>query len=1001
MSPDAIAAHLARDPAIATIPAGVDFLSCLVSSISDAYKDDPFYISSLTIYLPNRRAVRAVAGMFGHDQMSSAVIMPRLRALGDIDEQDLLFTGGLPAEALDLLPPADLTTRRLLLAKLIYQREANDSHSVDWPSALRAADELAHFMDGLHRDGVPYEALANFAPQELDSKSAQHWQQSLKFLSVLGESWPALMKAHGWMEPMERRTRLLEAVGEGIVENADGAPVIVAGALGTAKGTARFMEDVARAPNGVVILPGADIALDSEGWAAIDPSHPQVIFHNWLQDYFPDFTYDKIALWNDKNIESTARQHFLRLALRPADATDGWFEGFTALQQEGQIKEACKGLSIIEASTPDEEAALISLKLREALTIPDRTAMLVTADRDLARRVCLKLRAWGIDIDDTGGIPVGGTLRGTLFRSLAHWLSDPCSAVRIMEILNHELVNWGIAVEQARHTVRYVDGKLRGLKYTSWMRLKEDILGNVESRTPSVIGLMDILDTSLQEFERATSLTSQLGVLIALAEKLCATDAVAGQDILWRYEDGELLREILDELVGNEYLPECGKRNAFAALFEALLGHRAMRKRFVGHPRIFVYGLVEARLQSADLTILAGLNETVWPEVPAEDPFLSRKMREILGLTLPDQVIGLSAHDFDQHASRPEVILSRSMRQGRSPSKPSRWWVRIECFLHAASLLNSVNITDQLRNWKAKREEAMQVEPATQPSPLPPVAALPDRLSVTEIGRLLRDPYSVYARRVLKLQPLDPLDGRVGPAERGILIHKLLEMATETEEALLPTVDLLEKFRLPPVYLVEKQRDFQRLRDFWGAYSATVKQQGEFGEAEAKGEWALIKGEHPFVLVGRADRIDLMADGSASIVDFKTGSSVTIRQDGSFDPQLSLLALMLEAGAFPDLASCNSVYRIAYLNALHQAIDIPIYGVQEPKKESKYVLEGDELKRHLSDVSQKFHNLIKNMLSGNRPFQAQVYPKLQAVQGDYDLLSRRKEWGLRGEGDEL
>ncbi|MEM9234452.1 MAG: double-strand break repair protein AddB, partial [Pseudomonadota bacterium] len=671
--------------------------------------------------------------------------------------------------ALELLPAADTTSRRLILARLIYQRAESGGRGADWPTALRTADLLGQFLDGLHRDDVPFSALESFSPEDMGEEVASHWKSSLEFLSILGSAWPEIMAAHGWMDPAARRTALMKSLGEGLEEDMAGHPIIVAGSLGTVRATSAFMAQVARNPNGVVVLPGLDPTLDDTAWEAIEAPHPQAIFRDWLHADLNELPRSEVVPWTEEKDQLQSRRQFLSLALRPANATDSWYEGFTHLKSSGDLEAACEGLSLQSADTPDEEASLIALLLREALETPHETAMLVTPDRDLARRVCAKLRAWNVDVDDTGGIPLGGTFRGTFLRAVAQWLTDPSSGVALMQLLNHELTAWGQSIDIARATARRIDGLLRGPKFPSWASLCRNIGALLEVKNPESLPLLELLSGHLESFEAASSLTEQLRRTIALGEALAATNDTPGADRLWRFEDGEELARVFDELLSSDYLPEAPDRERFAALLDALLGNATMRRRGVGHPRLFVYGLVEARLQTADLTVLAGLNEGVWPDAAPEDPFLSRQMRATLGLAVPEQEIGRAAHDFEQHAARPRVVISRSSRQGRSPATASRWWTRIESFLHAAGLLEEVDCTPMLRHYRALRERPADTKEIHAPAPKPPASARPRRLRVTDVGKLLRDPYAIYARLILGLKPMNQLDMEVGYAERGMV----------------------------------------------------------------------------------------------------------------------------------------------------------------------------------------------------------------------------------------
>ena len=1006
-APSFLADHLARTPSVSTIPAGAAFLEALARPLSEAYRDDPLGFSDLTIFLPNNRAKRALASLLGElAGEREAAILPRLRTLGDVDEEDLFLSGQPPAAALDLPPPADMTARRLLLARLLREKAKALGRSADWPTALLASDTLGRFLDGLLRDEVPFSALESFSPADMPENAARHWRESLEFLEILGHAWPQVMAANGWMEPAERRAALLGALGETIAGNPDGPPVIVAGALGTARATARFMAKIAQSPRGHVILPGLDLHLDDEGWREIEAPHPQAVFRDWLRLDLGDVERDIVKPWMEDVSEGEARRRFLSLALRPAGATDSWYDGFRDLEAAGTLTEASQGLEVIEAETADEEAALIALLLRRALKEPEQTAMLVTPDRDLARRVCLKLRAWCIEVDDTGGIPLGGTFRGTFLRACAAWLDDPASTVALIQMLNHDLAAWGEDVEMVRRVTRRADYLLRGPKYPDWTDLNDALRERMAESLPAAARLLDGLDDRLTAFRAAGALADKIKILIDLAEWLSTTTEQDGPARLWRYEDGEELAARLEGLLQSDYLPQEEVEGAFAPLFEALLGGGVMRRRGVGHPRLFVYGLVEARLQTADLTILAGLNEGVWPDAAPEDSFLSRGMRSQLGLSAPEMTIGRAAHDFDQHASRPKVVLSRAERQGRAPANPSRWWVRIESFLRAAGLREQVDITETLRDWRGARERPESVEDIKAPLPSPPALVRPTRLRVTEIGRLIRDPYAIYARHILALDAWNLRDAEIGYAERGTAFHLLFQRLGQAlkqdpgldidsaVESFLP--EIFRQSRLPPEQSVLWQRAFQRGLAAYRAYEDTARMEGEPAVVmEEKHSWRMDISGRELEIVGKPDRIDRRVDGTLSIVDYKTGVPPTMKQEGTFDPQLSMLALMTEAGAFPSLGP-SRVSRIAYLPMLKGGMTAPVFGDMAGGEDKAGALSSPALDDHLVDIDQRLRTLFAAMLSGERPFPSQIHPMRVGDEGDYDHLARRGEWGVHG-----
>src|SRR5690606_38626599 len=107
----------------------------------------------------------------------------------------------------------------------------------------------------------------------------------------------------------------------------------------------------------------------------------------------------------------------------------------------------------------------------------------------------------------------------------------------------------------------------------------------------------------------------------------------------------------------------------------------AVRPSYGGHPRVAVYGLLEARMTRADLVICAGLNEGTWPAAPSLDPLLAPPVLRALGVPGADFRIGLAAHDLAGMLGAPEVALTRSARDAEGPAIPSRFLLRVKALL--------------------------------------------------------------------------------------------------------------------------------------------------------------------------------------------------------------------------------------------------------------------------------------------------------------------------------
>ncbi|MEM6650651.1 MAG: hypothetical protein AAF603_10405, partial [Pseudomonadota bacterium] len=571
-------------PALYTIPAGRPFLKDLIRPLMDFYAEDPVAIADLTLFLPNRRAVRSVSKIFYdialEKKMSpDAVFLPRLRALGDVDEEDLLFTGGAPPDIFDLNPAADPQDRRFILAHLVAKKRAQEGKGVYWPSILQAADELASLLDSFHLEDVPLTSLENLVPPDVVENAAEHWQQSLEFLSIITTYWPDIMAEKGWMEPAARQQALIRGLTQIIVDEAKSRPVIVAGSLGTVRATGELMAAVARSPMGAVVLPGLDKDLDEKAWTEIDPPHPQALFRERLRRDFKGLSRQEITLWphTDENSskEGNARRAFLSLALRPAKATDDWYARFQDFCATERITAATKGFHLIAADTEEEEASLVALRIREALEVPEKTIMLVSPDRQLCRRVTEKLLGWQIEVDDTGGVPVGGTYRGTFLRNAAQWLSDPLNPGLLLTLLKHDLCQLGLAKSVMSANISEIDKALRGPQY--WT----DTEGLFDRLSPQISeDAMKVITTLFswgEEFWSSLDLRDKIFAHISLCERLADNTQMTGAERLWRYEDGEQLALILNGILKSDVLPEDNNTSVYAKLFEALLGQGVVR----------------------------------------------------------------------------------------------------------------------------------------------------------------------------------------------------------------------------------------------------------------------------------------------------------------------------------------------------------------------------------------------------------------------------------------
>ncbi|MEO3435054.1 double-strand break repair protein AddB [Inquilinus sp. CAU 1745] len=874
---------------IFTIPSSRPFLDALAKGILDRAGDDPRTLGDFIILLPTRRACRSLREAFLRLSGGRPMLLPRMNPIGDLDEESAeLWEDGL---AIDLPPAIPALDRRLLLARLIMARA--DSPVPPDQAAWLAAD-LARLLDQVQTEGLGFDRLATLAPDDL----AKHWQVTLDFLKLVTEHWPAILAERGEVDPAERRNRLLGLRTESWLKRPPAGPVIAAGSTGSIPATAALLKAVAGLPQGAVVLPGLDQEMDDEGWDAIDESHPQFGLKKLIGGF--GLARRDVAPWPASETERD-RSILIRETLRPAATTEAW------QHLESVPAAALEGLKRIDSRAPDEEAATIAIILRQTLETPGRTAALVTPDRGLARRVASSLARWGVEVDDSAGRPLAETAVGAFLRLATSLAAEQVGPLSLLALLKHPLA----AGQADRRLLRALELlALRGPRPAAGF---EGLRAAASPHGAELTGWLERVGALAAPF--LSLMTSDLAVLpdlidahIGFVEGLAAADGSPGADILWRHDDGEAAASFLEEArAATAGFPPIAGRH-YPRLFEALMADRVVRPRYGSHPRLSIWGPLEARLQCADTMILAGLNEGTWPAEPAADPWMSRPMRQAFGLPSPERRIGLAAHDFAQLLAGPEVVLSRAARVEGAPTVPSRWLLRLDTVL--ARVGARLEEPPAWADWAQALDRPERVAAIAPPSPRPPVEARPRKLRVSEIGLWMTDPYAIYARHILKLRPLDPLEADPGAADRGTIIHSALSGFLEEIGGDLPEDSLArlldhgqrafgEIIAYPGVRAFWWPR-FVRIAEWFVDREIQRRHRGLTPAAtEIAGNMMIGAPAGRFALTARADRIDRDGDGGLVIIDYKTGAVPSAGDMAQgYSPQLPLEAAMAREGGF-------------------------------------------------------------------------------------------------------
>ena len=895
-------------PRLFGLPPGADFPSELVRGLVERSQGDtPEAMARVTLYLNTGRMLRAVRAAFDRH---GARILPRFRLVSDLAHD--------PAP--DLPMPVPPLHRRLDLMRLVAALVQGRPEFASSATTIDLADSLARLLDEMQGEGVNPEV---FEAPDFVEDHARHWQQSLRFIRIVTR----YLAADGRLDAEGRRRRIVGRLADSWRNAAPCDPMIVAGSTGSRGTTLEFMRAVASLPQGAVVLPGYDFDMPESAWDSLDSGvlrsedHPQYRFFALLRSL--DLCPSDVVPWRRDTAPDGHRNRVLSLALRPAPVTDSWLADGAGL---GDLTAAMRGVTVLEAATPRKEAAAIALILRQAVE-DGRRAALITPDRVLTRRVAAALDRWGIVPDDSAGRPLIQSAPGRFLRQVAALGQRPVTSEALMALLKHPITATG-AGDRGRHLRFTRDLELafrrRGIVVptrgfiTGWAKNTGD-----DAPMQWANWVSDLVELSDPEGTRP--LSDLLAAHLARAECIAnGPDRPIAASKLWREAAGELARRVMQTVASAAAAaPELSAAD-YADFIASVLAAESIRQTEAAHPLVAIWGTLEARVQGADLVILAGLNEGVWPGTPDPDPWLSRQMRRRAGLLSPERQIGLSAHDFQQAAAAPKVVLSRALRDDDAETVPSRWLSRI---FNLLSGLPEPGGAFALQQMRARGEDLLRLAeaaeaprgshiapPARRPSPRPPVAARPKELPVTDIAKLIRDPYAIYASRVLRLRPLDPLRRRPDARLRGTVLHKIMEHfirarpQTETAEVARQRLravaegvvrDLVPWPRIQRIYLA-------RLDHIADGFIADELARAAVGRPVLIEETGWVRVEElGFVLTARPDRIDLLNDGQLHIYDYKTGTPPTKPQQDHFDKQLRLEAAMAERGAFTALGSAK------------------------------------------------------------------------------------------------
>ncbi len=1013
---------------IFTIPASLPFADTLARGIMEKYGHDPLSLVDITLLLPNRRSCRAVQEAFLRVTDGKPTLLPKMQPLGDVGDEDFAFKislGGINAE----LPPVISGTRqRLLLARLIekFQGGYIGKNKITTAQSASLAVELASFLDDVQRQQLSFDNLGKIVPEEL----AKHWQVTLDFMDIIIRLWPEILSERGATDAGTHRNIALNALSIYWQENPPLHPVIAAGSTGSIPATAQLLEVIAKMPNGAVILPGLDQIMDDAAWEFIEETHPQYGLKNLLDGMGVE--RNNVGEWSSslrgaersecdvaihsselsshwiasspslrsthRNDEKNHRSCLISQIMLPSKAAGQWQE------MGGVPDDAVSGISKIEAASLQDEARIIALIFRDTLEIKAKTAALVTNDANLASRVMGIMARWGVELDNSSGIPLSEVTPCVFMRLVARMAEERMSPITMLACLKHPMACSGNTPGSIKNILRDIElevlhglcipGGVPGLIQVLEERNKGKLakwLGEIEIICKPFLHLMQ---------QKSASFAAIVEAHITLSEKLAATDQLLGAENLWGNDSGTKLKEFFDELLeATQELPEIQPMQ-YSGILESLLSGKTYRPKYGSHPRLSILTPMEARMQDFDVVILGGMNEGSWPPMIEAGPWMSRPMRKNFGLPLPEKQIGQSAHDFAQVLHAPNVILTRSLKIDGTATIASRWLMRLDAVLGIYKKQDLLKPEKPWQEWALELDKTAYIPPQ-KPRPTPPAYARPMELPVTQVEKIMSNPYAHYADKILRLKKLDAINMEPGSRDFGDIIHKVIE-AFVKNYAEIPAngrlgflsdswKNLLAVKHIPTAIQELWQPRFDNIASELIEQEILRRKDSRKIFAEVGGVYIItLEDGREFKITARADRLEYEQDGAITIVDYKTKSNISsIAKDmlnGTL-PQMPLEALMADNSGFEGLhgKACEMEYWfITGGNDKEKAIKI--------EKTASKLLKNGGMENMLEITREGINLLVNSFIKESTPYLSCPDPENEPAFNDYAHLARDKEW---------
>ena len=986
------------------------FLDVLAKYVLETAKEQNLNIANDLILLPTRRSCRYLKEIFFNLNGKNASLLPTIRSLGDIDENGIALLDYENEELeIDLPPAISSIERNLILSSMVKVKMKDLSEEQTYSLAV----DLAHLMDTVEMEELSFDNLKNIVSVEY----SEHWQETLEFLKIITEEYPKVLAYYNLINPVARKVKLIEKQIDFWKKYPRKGRIFAGGSTGSLVPIAKMLKTIANMKNGFLILPGLDKNISDSDFEiltsdlTLNQNHPQYGLLKLIKGLSLKVSdIPELPLYENYDIAPQSREALSSYIMLSPQMNDSW-ENLRKSQKFEQ--NTLDGVSEITFDDESEEVLGLSLLLRKSIEENKKT-LLITPDRKIAKSVSNKLKRWNVLVDDSAGIPASDTITGNYFLLVLKMIYDDFSPYSLLAVLKHKYTHLGYSKEALETIITKFEkdilrlyGNVKNIEdIEALLNLSPSSLAKksprynskqTESSTPIISDLIKRVKGLTNDFytlmksKEKYNLYDLLVKHIQLVESFVSSEEINTNDTLYSSDLHEQfsseIRDLLDSLKvlknkKDNLNIDCMTASAYFVFISNYFLSLNLRPTIGTDSNIAIMNSIEARLLPADLYIMSGLTDGVFPSVSSDDPWMNRAMKASFGLPLPERKIGLSSHDFIEFFCKKNVIMTHSSKIDKKTTITSRWLSKFSAIKEICNIKTDDYVSKEVKSWINNFNIEKNISRYLRPAPKLPkeIRMKPIKFSATEIETFLKDPYEIFVKKFLSLYKQDEINSNQLHIEFGDIIHNALDIFVKNNYQTSDELLNLMQQQISPTMNIS-QIDFwkPRFKEIaeWFVKSYTEnKNKIQKSIVEEKGSFEFIK---DFILEAKADRIDVLTDGTLSIMDYKTGnppSEKSVKRGDS--PQLLVETIIAENNGYKNLPKNSKVSEIKYIKL--------------KKDDLGHEIIIDDIEDAVNNLQKILFNTVKEFRNEDTPFYSQPNESKKLKFSNYDHLARIKEW---------